>query len=102
MSRNKYTVRFLRIAEDDFAEIITYISADRPSAAEALAAKVEKNLQLLSQNPHLGRVPKEDELAQLHYRYLVVENYLIFYTVEGQTIYIHRILHGARDYLSLF
>jgi toxin ParE1/3/4 len=102
MSRNKYTVRFLRIAEDDFAEIITYISADCPAAAEVLATKIEKNLQLLSQNPHLGRVPKEDELAQLHYRYLVVENYLIFYTVEGQSIYIHRILHGARDYLSLF
>jgi plasmid stabilization system protein ParE len=102
MSRNKYTVRFLRIAEDDFAETITYISADRPSAAEVLATKIEKNLQLLSQNPHLGRVPKEDELAQLHYRYLVVENYLIFYTVEGQSIYIHRILYGARDYLSLF
>ena len=102
MSRNKYTVRFLRIAEDDFAEIITYILADRPSAGEALATKIEKNLQLLSQNPHLGRVPKEDELAKLHYRYLVVENYLIFYTVEGRSIYIHRILHGARDYLSLF
>ena len=102
MSRSKYRVRLLRIAEDDLAEIITYISADRPSAAEALASKIEKNLKLLSQNPHLGRVPKEEELAKLHYRYLVIENYLIFYTIEGQTIYIHRFLHGARDYLSLF
>ena len=102
MSRIKYTVRFLRIAEDDFAEIITYISADRASAAEALVKKIEKNLKLLSQNPHLGRVPKEDELAKLHYRYFIVENYLIFYTIEGRTIYIHRLLHGARDYISLF
>ena len=102
MSRHKYTIRFLRIAEDDFSEIVTYILADRPSAAEAFATKIEKNLQLLSKNPHLGRVPKEDELAQLHYRYLVVDNYLIFYTVEGKSIYIHRILNGARDYLSLF
>ena len=102
MSRRKYKVRLLQIAEDDFAEIITYVSADRPSAAEALATKIEKNLKLLSQSPHLGRVPKEVELARLHYRYLIVENYLIFYTIEGQTIYIHRLLHGARDYLSLF
>ena len=102
MSRSKYNVRLLRIAEDDFSEIVTYISADRPSAAEALATKIEKNLKLLSKNPHLGRVPKEDELARLHYRYLVVENYLIFYTIEGKTIYVHRILHGARDYLSSF
>ena len=102
MTRRKYTVRLLRIAEDDFAEIVTYIAADRPSAAEALATKIEKNLKLLSQNPHLCRVPKERELSRLHYRYLVVENYLIFYTIEGQSIYIHRMLHGARDYLSLF
>ncbi len=102
MSRFRYIVKLLRIAEDDLLEIVTYISADRPSAAETLATKVEKNLNLLSKNPHLGRVPKESELARLQYRYLVVENYLIFYTVEVRTIYVHRILHGARDYLTLF
>ncbi len=102
MSRSKYNIRLLRIAEDDLAEVIDYISADRPSAAEALATKIEKNIQLLAQNPHLGRLPKEKDLARLQYRYLVVENYLMFYTVEGWTIYIHRILHGARDYLGLF
>ena len=35
------------------------------------------------------------------YRHLVVENYLIFYEIENQTIFVHRILDGARDYLSL-
>ena len=102
MSRRKYTVRLLRAAEEDFTEIVAYITADRPSAALALAEKIEKNLQLLSRNPNLGRVPKEEDLARLRYRYLVVENYLIFYAVEGQTIYVHRMLHGARDYLNLF
>ncbi len=102
MSRRKYRIQLLRVAEDDFTEIVSYIAADRPSAADALASKMEKSLRLLSLSPHLGRVPKEEELARLHYRYLVVENYLIFYTIEGQTIYVHRILHGARDYLTLF
>ncbi len=102
MSRHKYAIRLLRAAEDDFAEIVAYIAADRPSAAEALAAKIEKNLELLSHNPHLGRVPKEEHLERLRYRYLVVEDLLIFYTFEGHTVYVHRILHGARDYLRLF
>jgi plasmid stabilization system protein ParE len=101
MSRPKYDVRLLRIAEDDFSDIVAYIAADRPSAAETLATKIEKNLNLLSKNPYLGRIPEEDELARLHYRYLVVDNYLIFYTIEGHTIYVHRIIHGARDYLRL-
>jgi toxin ParE1/3/4 len=102
VSRHRYTIRLLRAAEDDFAEIVAYIAADRASAAEAVAAKVEKNLKLLSHNPHMGRLPKEEHLERLHYRYLVVDNYLIFYTIEAHTVYVHRILHGARDYLSLF
>ena len=104
MSRRprNYEIRLLRIAEDDLGEIISYIAADRPRVADSLATKVEKSLQHLSKNPHLGRVPKEDELARLRYRYLVVEDYLIFYTIEGQAIYVHRIIHGARDYMNLF
>lgn len=101
MSRPEYTVRFLRVAEEDLTDIVTYIAADRPSAAEAIAAKIEKNLKLLSKHPHLGRIPHEEELIRVGYRYLVVQNYLIFYMIEGRTIYVHRILHGARDYLSL-
>ena len=102
MSRPKYDIKLLRVAEEDFTEIVTYIAADRPSAAETLATQIEKSLQLLTQNPRLGRIPKEEELARLHYRYLVVDNYLIFYAIEGQTIFVHRILHGARDYQGLF
>jgi toxin ParE1/3/4 len=102
VNRSEYDIRLLRVAEDDLTEIVAYVAADRPSAAEALASKIEKHLVLLSKHPHLGRVPKEEELARLGYRYLVVENYLIFYIVEGGTIFVHRILHGARDYLRLF
>ena len=102
MSRPDYAVRLLRLAEEDLNEIVSYVAADRPSAAEELADRIEKNLQLLSRNPGLGRVPTEQQLVRLGYRYLVIENYLVFYTLEGATIYVHRILHGARDYLSLF
>jgi plasmid stabilization system protein ParE len=97
-----YSIKLLRLAEDDLNEIIIYVAAERPTAAEALANKVEKNLALLAKHPLLGRVPKEPELLRSGYRYLVVENYLIFYAIEETTIYVHRILHGARDYLSLF
>ncbi len=102
MNQPKYAIRLLRAAEDDLSDIVTYIAADRPSAAEAIATKIEKNLTLLTKNPYLGRIPEEDELARLNYRYLVVDNYLIFYTIEERTIFIHRILHGARDYFRLF
>jgi len=66
-----------------------------------LANKIVKNLELLSENPNLGRIPREEEIRNLGYRYLIVQNYLIFYTIEERTIFIHRILHGARNYKSL-
>jgi len=35
------------------------------------------------------------------YRYLVSGNYLSFYRVDGNDIYIIRILYGRRDYISV-
>jgi len=101
MPKDKYQIRFLRIAEEDFTEIISYIAADNPKVAETLANDIEKNLELLSENPLLGRIPRDAEIKKLGYRYLVVRNYIIFYTIENKTIYIHRILHGARNYKAI-
>jgi toxin ParE1/3/4 len=92
----------LRAAEDDFTEIISYVAAEKPDAAESLAKRIEHSLRLLATNPYLGRVPKDAALLDLGYRYLIVQNYLIFYVVEERTIFAHRIVHGARDFLGLF
>lgn len=35
------------------------------------------------------------------YRFLVCGNYLIFYRLEGQDVYIVRVLYGRRDYMKL-
>jgi len=59
-------------------------------------------LRLLAANPYLGRVPKDVALLDLGYRYLIVQNYLIFYVIEERTVFVHRIVHGARDLLDLF
>ena len=103
MPTDKYQVRLLSIAQEDFTEIISFIAADNPTAANAnaIANKIEKNLELLSHNLNLGRIPREEEIRNLGYRYLIVQDYLIFYTIEERTIFIHRILHGARNYKTL-
>jgi len=101
MPADKYQIRFLKIAEEDFTEIISYIAADNPKAANVIADKIELNLELLSENPLLGRIPRDEEIRNLRYRYLIVQNYIIFYTIESKTIYVHRILHSARNYKSI-
>ena len=101
MKDDKYTIRLLQAAEDDLKEIIAYIALDNPTAAESMVNKVEKSLSNLSEFPLIGNIPVEKELAHMGYRFLIVQNYLIFYTVEEYNVWVHRIIHGARDYLSL-
>ncbi|MBI1939823.1 MAG: type II toxin-antitoxin system RelE/ParE family toxin [Ignavibacteriales bacterium] len=101
MPADKYQVRLLKIAQEDFTEIVSFIADDNPTAANATADKIEKNLFLLSENPRLGRIPRDEEIKNLGYRYIIVQNYIIFYTIEERTILVHRILHGARNYKSL-
>ncbi|MDR3665381.1 MAG: type II toxin-antitoxin system RelE/ParE family toxin [Ignavibacteriaceae bacterium] len=101
MSKNNYRVRFLSIAEEDLTEIISFIVSDNVKADEELVNKIEKNLLLVSLNPLLGKIPADVDLKSLGYRYLIIGNYLIFYTIEKKTILIHRIIHGARNYKLL-
>ncbi len=98
MPNNNYQVRLLTVAEEDLTEIITYIALENPTATNTIADKIEKNLLLLSENPHLGRIPRDEEIKNLGYRYLIVQNYIVLYTIEENTIWIHRILHSSRDY----
>ena len=64
-------------------------------------ARIEKALGLLKTNPLLGKRPTDELLSELGYRCLIVDEYLAFYTVEENIVFVHRILHGARDYLTL-
>ena len=40
MSKTKYQIRLLKIAKEDFTEIVSYIAADNPNAANTLANKI--------------------------------------------------------------
>ena len=101
MPTDKYQIRLLLIAEEDLTEIISFIAADNPIAANSLADKIEKNIELLSENPMLGRIPRDEDIKNLGYRYIIVQNYIVFYTIEEKTIFVHRILHGARNYNTI-
>ena len=101
MSRVKYSVKLLPAAENDLAEILEYIIADNPRAAEILLERIEKDIHSLSLYPYLGRIPVDSDIAEMGYRYLVVENYVVFYIIEDAMVYVHRILHGARDYTNI-
>jgi len=98
---SSYSVRLLPIAEQDLQDLLVHVAADHAAAALALTDRIEKDLVALGSHPFLGRVPNDETLAKLGYRMLVVENYLIFYKARGRTVFVYRIVHGARDVPSL-
>ena len=90
-------VRLLPVAEQDMVDAISYLAAESPPAARQLADRFEEALTRLGANLLLGRVPGDAELSSLGYRYLVVDDYLIFYVLRPRWPIVHRIVHGARD-----
>lgn len=101
MPSSKYTVRLLSIAEQDLADLVSYVAAENPRAATDVLDHVEARLESLQSHPFVGRVPHNPKLTALGYRVLVIENYLVFYKVKGNVVLVHRILHRARDLLRL-
>jgi len=54
MSKINFSVRLLSVAEEDLGEIFSFIASDNTNDAANLADKIEKNLELLSENPSVS------------------------------------------------
>lgn len=82
-------------------EIFSYISRDNTAAAEMMLEKIDRGIGRLAEYPHMGSVLSNEEYAliQSGYRFIVIQPYLVFYRIMDDTVVIHRILHGRRDYL---
>ena len=101
MPSSKYTVRLLSIAEQDLVDLVSYLTTENSRAATEVLDRIEARLAALQSRPFVGRVPHNPKLTALGYRVLVIDNYLVFYEVKGNTVLVHRILHGARDLLRV-
>ncbi len=97
----KNKIKYTPAAVDDMDEIFSYISKDNVDAAGNMLSKLNSNISSLADFPNKGSVLSDEEysLIQRGYRFIVVNPYLIFYRIINDTVVIHRILHGRRDYL---
>lgn len=87
-------IRFTPSGDRQFLGAISYILADRPSAARRFQARATKSLQRLKHFPLAGRpIP---EFPGLPYRELVIRPYRFFYRAMGDTIWIVAVWHSAQ------
>jgi toxin ParE1/3/4 len=86
-------------AERDLEEIADYLADRNPAAAVRLLENLFDKFLLLSQNPFLGE--SRSDLPRKP-RCFSVGKYVIFYQPTLNGIEIARVVHGSRDWGSLF
>lgn len=96
-----YNVKIYPAAKQDFLDIIDYLNTLSPDAALRYYDLLTEQIASLSHMPERCPRPKDLALAAKGYRYLIVEKYLVFFVVVGDTVQIRRIIYGRRDYTSL-
>lgn len=98
MCMDVYKVKIYPAAKQDLSEIIDHLNTLSPSAALRYYDLLTEQIAGLSHMPERWPRPKDLALAVKGYRCLVVESYLVFYVVTGDTVQIRRILFGRRNY----
>ena len=89
---------YLPIALSDLHQIVDYVAFElkSPQAADSFISKLDDAISRLENFPLSGTIYKGNKKLEHDYRILVVENYLVFYTVLSNTLEIHRVLYGRR------
>ena len=95
-------VEFSPAAQADLDETAAYMEnvLHNPGAALKFVQDAKKQLHILHDFPEMG-TPVESADGEVIYRRLVCGNYVAVYRVDGDTVYVDRILYGRRDYMAL-
>ena len=101
----KYDVNITEPAEDDLRDVVKYISSqlNAPVAAINMLDTINEAISKLELNALHYSLVRDDRLAALGYRSMVVKNYLVFFIVNEKNNFVDvdRILHGRRDWQNI-
>jgi len=100
-----FQVKFSQQAARDLSDVIKYISdvLCNPDAAERFYGEVGKRLNLISENPYMYPLSRDERLKADGNRAAVIGNYLLFYLIDetNALAYITRVVYGKRDITAL-
>ena len=92
-------------AENDLRDIASYISTQLNAMTTALSMvrTIKDAITKLQTDALIYPLVRDDRLAALGYRPLVVKNYIAFYVVneKEKTVDVDRILYGRRDWKNV-
>jgi len=96
-------IRYSAEAIQDLEQIGDYIAETLKSPLIALNTvnKLQDAIDKLADFPFIGSPLSSVVKMNSDYRYLVRENYLVFYRIKTDVVFIDRVLYGRRDYLKI-
>jgi plasmid stabilization system protein ParE len=92
-------IRWTLIAADDVRLLEEWIARDSHLNAVEFTDRLVGSVEKLADAPRLGRVVPEFDREPL--RELIFRGYRIVYLVEGTSVNVLRVVHGARDLRGL-
>ncbi|HCF51123.1 MAG TPA: type II toxin-antitoxin system mRNA interferase toxin, RelE/StbE family [Syntrophomonas sp.] len=94
-------IRINPVAGTDLQEIKDFLMGKNPSAAVETVRLIISKIEALTDFPEMGS-PLAPRIKQpSRYRYVICEQYLIFYIFEDNIVSVQRVLHAKRNIASL-
>ena len=98
--QTQYKIEVLPAALSDIDYIVDYLNTLSARTAENHIDRISDGIKRLRMFPLRCPPAKNEKYAKSGYRYLVINFYLAFFTVEGDTVKIQRIFDGRSNYTA--
>jgi plasmid stabilization system protein ParE len=97
----KRGISVTRRADRDLGEIWDYIATNNGAdTADRVTGEIVAAFDKLAEMPGIGH--RRQDIRSVSYRVWSIYSYLIIYRVKGRTLFISRVVHGARDLRKMF
>jgi len=88
-------VRYTETALAEIKDILSYIAQDNPLAADEVGAIMRATIIRLADYPRLAI---ETDIANVRVAPVLPYRYLVFYSIEENTVVIRNVRHAAREW----
>jgi plasmid stabilization system protein ParE len=98
-----YTLNFSKLFKEDVKSSVNYIkhALQNPIAADRLKNEIRTAYKKIKEMPYIYPAVPNEYLGSMGFRFTMIKNYMLFYTVEEKQINILRFLYGHRDWINI-
>lgn len=96
-------INFSALAINDLKDIKTYINEDLcdEKASNNVISSILASIKMLNDYPQSGSPLSSIINIDTDYRFLVCDNYKVFYKYENNVVNVYRIINSRRDFMQI-